>query len=502
MLSNVRVVTLITILAQVAAFVRTAIMAYIFGASSVVDAYNLALVVPVMIAGIVGGWVQSGFVGRYMERLTQSEEAAAKFRTAISQLLLLIAASLAFVMVVSRTLIAGTLVPASAVTTLQLTEAAIIIAAWSLPLTVVSDYMGLVLNCHGRFAAAASAPVLNAIVSAGALWLWPTRDMSALVMSLLLGGAVQLGTLLLAMRRARLSFVWEILRLSDDVKATLKLALPIMPAVVFSNGTVMIIQMTCARLGEGAVAIYGYASRLHGAATQVLIIGISTVLLPRFAALLARNESGEIVKLLWRIGRASLMICVFVGAGVWVLGTPVVLTLLGRGHFDHALGERVGQAWLLLTLSLFPFGLATFFAKLYQAKLRPQLLSMSSLVALIATTACCLLGYRLSGLSAVLLAPLGAQICVLTFFLWCFRREFGQAGLFPHRFESAARCVMWILPSVAVDLVIQHVLPSANSTAFVFFRGAVFTALFVASAKVGGGARWVLNTEPACPSRM
>ncbi|CAB3637986.1 murein biosynthesis integral membrane protein MurJ [Trinickia soli] len=502
MLNNVRMVTLITILAQVAAFVRTAIMAYIFGASSVVDAYNLALVVPVMIAGIVGGWVQSGFVGRYMERLTHSAEAAAQFRTAIWQLLLVIGASFALVMVVSRSLIAGTLVPANTITTLQLTEGAMAIAAWTLPLTVVSDYMGLVLNCHGRFGAAAAAPVLNAMISAGALWLWPTRDMDALVMSLLLGGAVQLGTLLLAMRRAQLHFVWEFLRLTDDVKATLKLALPIMPAVVFSNGTVMIIQMTCARLGEGAVAIYGYASRLHGAATQVLIIGISTVLLPRFAALLARNESSEIVRLLWRIGRASLMICVFVAAGVGVLGTPVVLTLLGRGHFDHVLGERVGQAWLLLTLSLFPFGLATFFAKLYQAKLRPQLLSMSSLVALIATTACCLFGYRVSGLSAVLLAPLGAQICVLAFFLWCFRREFGQGGLFPRRFESIARCVMWILPSVAVDLVIQHVLPSANSTVPVLFRGAVFTALFVASAKLGGGARWVLNTEPACPSRM
>ena len=502
MLSNVRVVTLITILAQVAAFVRTAIMAYLFGASNIVDAYNLALVVPVMIAGIVGGWVQSGFVGRYMERLTHSAEAAAQFRTAIWQLLLLIGASFALAMVVARSLIGGTLVPANAVTTLQLTEAAMTIAAWTLPLTVVSDYMGLVLNCHNRFAAAAAAPVLNAIVSAGALWLWPTRDMDALVMSLLLGGAVQLGSLLLAMRRAHLGFVWEILRFSDDVKATLKLALPIMPAVVFSNGTAMIIQMTCARLGEGAVAIYGYASRLHGAATQVLIIGISTVLLPRFAALLARNESNEIVRLLWRIGRASLMVCVFVAAGVWVLGTPVVLTLLGRGHFDHALGERVGQAWLLLTLSLFPFGLATFFAKLYQAKLRPQLLSMSSLVALAATTASCLIGYRVSGLSAVLLAPLAAQICVLAFFLWCFRREFGQGGLFPRRFESIARCVMWIFPSVAIDLVIQHILPSANSTALVLLRGAVFTALFVASAKLGGGARWVLNTEPACPSRM
>lgn len=505
MLSNVRVVTLLTIIAQVAAFVRTAIMAYIFGASSVVDAYNLALVAPVMTAGIISGWVQSGFVGRYMERLTHSAESAAQFRTAMWQLLLLIGAALALVMVLSRSLIAGTLVPANTAATLRLTEAALLIAAWSLPLNIVSDYIGLVLNCHGRFAAAASAPVLNALFSAGALWLWPTRDMDALVISLLLGGAVQLCTLLIALGRAKLHFVWEVLRLSDDVRMTLRLALPIMPAVVFSNGTTMIIQLTCARLGEGAVAIYGYASRLHGAATQVLIIGISTVLLPRFAALIARNESNEIVRLLWRIGRASLMICVFVAAGVGVLGTPVVLTLLGRGHFDHALGERVGQAWLLLTLSLFPFGLATFFAKLYQAKLRPQLLSMSSLVALIATTVACLVGYRISGLSAVLLAPLGAQVCVLAFFLACFRREFGHGGLFPRRFQSILRCVIWTAPSVAVDLLLQHFLPFANSTAGVLLRGALFTGLFVASAKLGGGQRWVLNTEPAtesaCPNR-
>jgi peptidoglycan biosynthesis protein MviN/MurJ (putative lipid II flippase) len=343
--------------------------------------------------------------------------------------------------------------------------------------------------------------VLNAVVSAAALWVWPTRDLDALVISLLLGGGVQLCALLIAMQRAKLGFAREALRFTSDVKATLKLALPIMPAVVFSNGTTMIIQMTCARLGEGAVALYGYASRLHGAATQVLIIGISTVLLPRFAALLARNENDEIVRLLWRIGRASLMICVFVAAGVWALGTPVVLTLLGRGHFDHALGARVGQAWLLLTLSLFPFGLATFFAKLYQAKLRPQLLSLSSLVALIATTLACLVGYRLSGLSAVLLAPLVTQVCVLAFFLFCFRREFGQGGLFPHRVESILRCALWTLPSVAVDWLIQHVAPAPDATAVVLLRGVIFTVLFLACARLGGGARWILNTEPACPSR-
>jgi putative peptidoglycan lipid II flippase len=501
MLSNVRVVTLISILAQVAAFARTAIMADIFGATNVVDAYNLALVVPVMIAGVVGGWLQVGFVGKYTERLAHSPDDAKRFRTAVWQVAVMIGVALGVLMMLSRPWVAGMLVPANSSATLRLTQSAIVVVAWSVPLTIASDFMALMLNCHGRFASAAAAPVFNSVVSAVALWLWPTRDLDALVMSLVVGGAVQIGVLVVALRNARIGFSWERPRLTDDLKTVLKVALPVMPAVLLSNGTAVAIQMTCARLGEGAVALYGYASRLHGAVSQILIIGISTVLLPHFATLLAGDKRNEIVRLLWRGGRVALMTSTFVVAGVWILGKPVVFALLGRGHFDHALVDRVADAWLLLTFSLFPFAFGMFFARLYQAKRQPRLLSMSSLVSLIATSGCCLIGYRLSGLSTVLLAPLVAQICVLAYFLFCFRRDFGQVGLFPRRIESLVRCAMWTVPSVATDLVIQHVLPSPNLFAAVLLRGALFTGLFVMTAKLGGGIQWILNTDSTCPNR-
>ena len=43
------------------------------------------------------------------------------------------------------------------------------------------------------------------------------------------------------------------------------LALPLLPAMMLGNSAAAIIQFRMAELGEGMVAIYGYASRLHNA---------------------------------------------------------------------------------------------------------------------------------------------------------------------------------------------------------------------------------------------
>ncbi|MFP3581942.1 hypothetical protein SB659_20480, partial [Arthrobacter sp. SIMBA_036] len=61
-------------------------------------------------------------------------------------------------------------------------------------------------------------------------------------------------------------------------------------------------------MGEGFVSTYGYAQRLNNALVQVIVVGLSSVLLPHLAGMLARSERHEIVILFDRIIKSVLAI--------------------------------------------------------------------------------------------------------------------------------------------------------------------------------------------------
>src|SRR4029453_6851163 len=81
MLRSTGIVTLFGIAAQMAAFLRTAVIAALLGVSPAVDAYNLGLIAPIFASTVIGSWLQLSFVGRYTELVTkESHDLAAAYR--------------------------------------------------------------------------------------------------------------------------------------------------------------------------------------------------------------------------------------------------------------------------------------------------------------------------------------------------------------------------------------------------------------------------------------
>src|SRR5450432_239836 len=165
----------------------------------------------------------------------------------------------------------------------------------------------------------------------------------------------------------RLSFPIETSVAKREVRTTLTLALPLLPAMMLGNSAAAIIQFRAAGLGEGMVAIYGYASRLHGALAQVLVIGLSTVLLPHFAALWSRGEKTEITVLFRRLARCTILTVAYLTLGIYLMGESATKILFERGAFDALHTQQVSWLWTLLSLSLFPHAFGTFIAKFCQA---------------------------------------------------------------------------------------------------------------------------------------
>jgi putative peptidoglycan lipid II flippase len=477
---SARTVILLAIIGQFVAFLRTAIIAASFGASHVVDSYYLGTVAPSFVATVFGGCLQVSFLGRYAALLAKGDaDLANAYRSRMLALVVAVSMSVTLLCVWWPDVILGVFLPANEDASALGGAVALSGIAYSLVPMICADFLGLILNAHGRFFAAALAPVCNAVVSVAGLAIWPTIDMPALVWTLVLGSCAQLLVIGIAVWHAGLFFSLRSSLARSEVWTTMAISLPILPAIMLSNSANAILQFRTAELGEGGIAVLNYALKLHFAISQILVVGFGTVLLPHFASLWALGRHQEIATMLRRLSRYGIVVCAFLFFGVATLGVQAVSVLLRRGQFNDVLSVHVADIWLVLTLSVFPFALGTFIAKLAQAARRSILILMSSALSFCVTWVFATVGARTGSLTTVAMSFAAAFMMTTIFWLaWLVRVNPTAKIIIPETAKALLIALLMIAPLAVLDVYLKRLTSDWPVFVDLVARGTIYSLLF------------------------
>lgn len=496
MLRSARTVLLFGITVQFAAFLRTAIIAATLGSSRDVDAYNLCLVVPSFISAVVGSWLQLSFVGKYAALTTAAELTdAIIYRTRLLTIVLSGSLALAAVCFYLSAPLLSLFLSADNPETFALAAAALKLSGFVLIPTIVGDFLALVLNSHGRFLASSLAPLINALVSSIGLLLLPEPNVTGLIATLLIGSLSQCCIVLVALLMLPgPAFIWGTPP-PGEVRKTLVLALPLLAATMFSNAVAALVQFHAASLGEGSVSLYGYASRLHGAIVQVLVIGFSTVLLPHFAILWSSNKRQEILVLFRRLARSTILVSTYAALGILVLGATATRALFQRGAFDEAHTQQVSWFWFLLSLSLFPAAFGTFIAKFCQAVRGALSILLSSTIAFISAWFIARLGASMGSLDIVILSISISQALVVLFWLAWLAGRIPVLPLFEDIGFSLLRTGLICAPAAGFAYCLGPYTRDWPVFADLLFRGAIYTAVAGLALVMSRSYRWYFKDQ-------
>lgn len=283
-----------TLLSRVTGFLRDVMIGAVLGASALADAFFIAFRVPNHFRAIFGeGAFNAAYVPAYSRVLeSRGGQAAKEFSAQIftlllgSQIVLLLLA-----LIFTRTLLEW-LAPGLDKDPDKLAQAILmtrITFPYLLCVTLVTLFAGT-LNAHGRFAAAAFAPVLlNLSIMAllSVAFLFPHAGIAAAV-GVLLAGALELWLMIEVARRAGVLAFFARPGWTEDVKKFFKAFLP---AVIGSAGVQIALfadTIIGSMLPTGGMSSLYYADRLYQLPIGVIGIAAGTVLLPemsrRFAA--------------------------------------------------------------------------------------------------------------------------------------------------------------------------------------------------------------------------
>lgn len=316
---------------------RDAALALAFGTSAALDAFFLAMMLPVFLATVGVGAYRNAIVPA-LERLihaTGLPQTTSLIRRIFSRnllILLSVGLVLAITAPLYSPLLSGRLQPDSysLLTTLS----------WAvLPMTVVSAAAGLAegpLQTLGSFFwPAFFRGALPLGIALGALTLGPTYGVLGACYGGAVGAVVQLlGTWALLRNQSAESHLprEQVDQVNQDIRQQFGL---LSAGVAIAYISPLIDQWMASFLGAGAVSILSYANRLIVGAASLAASALSPGLLPHFSRLAARGETAQLNKHYLAAVRMTWWIGIVLAGLTWLFSEPFVVLLYEHGQFTR-----------------------------------------------------------------------------------------------------------------------------------------------------------------------
>lgn len=358
------VVSLLTLASRITGLARELLMASLFGASAMTDAFNVAFRIPNLFRRL---FAEGAFSQAFVPVLAASKQQQGDAATHL--LVDRVATVLAGVLLLTCVIgVAGAPILVWAMASgLQQSprgfEAAVFMTRWMFPYIAFMSLVALaagVLNTWKRFALPAATPVLlNLTMIAAMVWGSPwlashgLEPIYALMAGVMLGGLLQLGAQVWGLHRLgmlpRIRLGWTAWRLAWADPGTQRIARLMAPALLgvsVAQVSLLINTQIASHLAPGSVSWLSYADRLMEFPTALLGVALSVVLTPQLAAARAADDKDSYAALLdWSL-RLVLLLALPCAVALLTFSKPLVAVLYHYGAFTE---RDVAQTTLALT---------------------------------------------------------------------------------------------------------------------------------------------------------
>lgn len=355
-------VSLFTLASRVTGLVRDLLMAAVFGASALTDAFNVAFRIPNLFRRL---FAEGAFSQAFVPALAHSKEqdgaeATRRLVDSVATLLFWALLLTCAVGVAGAPLLVWALASGLRQDP-QSFEAAVFMTRWMFPYIGFMSLVALaagILNTWKRFAVPAATPVLLNLCMILAAWLGAPalgrlgiQPIYAMAGGVMAGGVLQLAVQLVALRRIgllpRISVAWSGLKaawVDPGARGVLRNMAPALLGVGVAQISLLINTQIASWLTPGSVTWLFYADRLMEFPTALLGVALGVVLMPQLASARATNDTERYSAMLdWGL-RLVVLLAVPSAVALLVFPEPLVATLFHYGAFRDSDVRQVSLA--------------------------------------------------------------------------------------------------------------------------------------------------------------
>jgi putative peptidoglycan lipid II flippase len=349
--SAVGSIGLATLASRVLGYGRDMVVAHVFGAGPVTDAFLVAFRIPNLLRRLLAeGALSTAVIPVFTETLTREGPGAfARLTRAVTGAALVVLCVVSALGALLSRQVVAVMAPGWRADT-ALFDLAVTLTQVMFPYLVLVGLAALgmgALNAHHRFFTAALGPaVVNVAMIAAVLGLAGhlTPPIMALAVGVLIGGLGQLLVQLPELRRLGVPLLPSAEWRHPAVARIAHRLWPAVFALAAVQVTVVVNTLLASLLPAGTVSYLYYADRVMEFPLGIFGIALATAALPSMAAQAARRELAALRTTLEFALRMSAFVAVPATVGLLILGGPIVRLLFQRGEFSASDAILTAQA--------------------------------------------------------------------------------------------------------------------------------------------------------------
>jgi len=359
-----------TMVSRVFGLLRDTIIAALFGANWMSDAFWVAYRIPNTLSRLLGeGSLTASFIPvftEYLQKKTKDEalELAYNAFTVLS----IILAFVSVLGIIFSPLIVGLIAPGFISEPRQF-ALAVFLNRLMFPYIFVISLGALcmgILNSFRRFASPALSPVMlniSIIVAALTLRSFFAEPITALAVGVLIGGVLQLALQWPFLIKCGIKFKFRFNFQHPGLKQISLLMIPAVLGAGITTINVFVGTILASMLPGGSVTYLFYADRIMELPLGVFAIAIGTASLPSFSRHVAAGDMGELKSSISFSLRLMLFVTVPATFALMTLNLPIISVLFQRGAFNTQAAIYTSEALFFYGMGLWAFSIVRVFVQ-------------------------------------------------------------------------------------------------------------------------------------------
>lgn len=424
------IVMIITVISKIVGFGREIALSYVYGASSITDAYLISHTIPLTIFSFISAGIGTGYIPLYSRIRKENGQASAnQFTSNLCNVLLVICTIIVVVVLLFTEPIVKVFASGFSGETLTLAVKFTRITVFGIYVTGLLGIFAAYLRIYENYLIPALIGFPMNFLIIISLFVSAKTNVFILAIGTLLATLAQLVMLIPFVYKLGFKHNFNLNMKDEHLRAMLIIALPVIIGTSVNEINVLVDRILASGIAVGGISALNYARRLNEFVQGLFVTSITTVIFPIISKLAAENN---VKRLKHTISEAIAMVCLLVipiTIGAMVFSRQIVSLLFGRGAFTGEAISMTANALFYYSIGMIAFGLRDILARAFYAQQDTKTPMINSAISVVINIVLNIILAKYLGIGGLALATSISSIVAMVLMFVTLRKKIGPFGL-------------------------------------------------------------------------
>ncbi|NMM63686.1 murein biosynthesis integral membrane protein MurJ [Clostridium sp. P21] len=424
------VLMLFTTLSKVLGFLREIILAYVYGASNISDAYLISQTIPITILSFVATGIATSYIPMYSNiKKDKSIELADQFTNNIINFIFIICTVIMIIVLLFTTPLVKLFASGFDDKTLKMavlfTKVSVVGIYFSGLTYVFSSYMSI----KKIFIAPALMGIPFNFFIIVSIFMSNKVNIIILPIGSVIAAVFQVLMLIPFLKKCGYKYSFVFNRKDEYLKKMIHLSIPVIIGVSVNQINVLVDRTIASLVTVGGISALSYGDRLIQFVNDILIQSLVTVIYPTMANMAAESNITALKKSVSKAISGINLLVVPITIGIMIFAEPLVRLVFGRGAFDSQAISKTSTAMFFYSIGIVGFGLREILARVFYSMQDTRTPMINAVIALVTNIILSITLSKFLGIGGLALANSISAICCMLLLFISFRKKVGPFGI-------------------------------------------------------------------------